>query len=296
MADCAERLPPDGAPARLLMPETLYGRTYTALMTADPAAKAAQVAALVADWQAGRLPAGNGRDAPALAVPDAGRPMRPELLPHTDLPRRKPTTPEGHAALLHAIAHIEFNAINLALDCVYRFRSLPDEFYAGWLQVAAEEADHFARVCTRLAALGHAYGDFPAHRGLWDMAVKTAEDPLARMALVPRVLEARGLDATPPIVAALRRIGDADSIAVLDIILRDEVGHVALGDRWFRHLCAERGLEPEPTYLALMADFDAPWPPGPLNVEARRRAGFSAAEIARLEAGRPRGKVPQSEP
>ena len=278
------------------MPETLYGRTYTALMTADPAAKAAQVAALVADWQAGRLPAGNGRDAPALAVPDAGRPMRPELLPHTDLPRRKPTTPEGHAALLHAIAHIEFNAINLALDCVYRFRSLPDEFYAGWLQVAAEEADHFARVCTRLAALGHAYGDFPAHRGLWDMAVKTAEDPLARMALVPRVLEARGLDATPPIVAALHRIGDADSIAVLDIILRDEVGHVALGDRWFRHLCAERGLEPEATYLALMADFDAPWPPGPLNVEARRRAGFSAAEIARLEAGRPRGKVPQSEP
>ncbi|HMW51221.1 MAG TPA: ferritin-like domain-containing protein [Rhodocyclaceae bacterium] len=278
------------------MPETLYGRTYTALMTADPAAKAAQVAALVADWQAGRLPAGNGRDAPALAVPDAGRPMRPELLPHTDLPRRKPTTPEGHAALLHAIAHIEFNAINLALDCVYRFRSLPDEFYAGWLQVAAEEADHFARVCTRLAALGHAYGDFPAHRGLWDMAVKTAEDPLARMALVPRVLEARGLDATPPIVAALHRIGDADSIAVLDIILRDEVGHVALGDRWFRHLCAERGLEPEATYLALMADFDAPWPPGPLNVEARRRAGFSAAEIVRLEAGRPRGKAPQSEP
>ena len=296
MADCAERLPPDGAPARLLMPETLYGRTYTALMTADPAAKAAQVAALVADWQAGRLPAGNGRDAPALAVPDAGRPMRPELLPHTDLPRRKPTTPEGHAALLHAIAHIEFNAINLALDCVYRFRSLPDEFYAGWLQVAAEEADHFARVCARLAALGHAYGDFPAHRGLWDMAVKTAEDPLARMALVPRVLEARGLDATPPIVAALHRIGDADSIAVLDIILRDEVGHVALGDRWFRHLCAERGLEPEATYLALMADFDAPWPPGPLNVEARRRAGFSAAEIVRLEAGRPRGKAPQSEP
>ncbi|HNA67140.1 MAG TPA: ferritin-like domain-containing protein [Rhodocyclaceae bacterium] len=278
------------------MPETLYGRAYTALMTVDPAVKAARVAVLVADWQAGRLPAADGRDAPVLAVPDAGRPARPALLPHTDLPRRKPTTPEGHAALLHAIAHIEFNAINLALDCVYRFRSLPDEFYAGWLQVAAEEADHFARVCARLAALGHAYGDFPAHRGLWDMAVKTAEDPLARMALVPRVLEARGLDATPPIVAALHRIGDADSIAVLDIILRDEVGHVALGDRWFRHLCAERGLEPEATYLALMADFDAPWPPGPLNVEARRRAGFSAAEIVRLEAGRPRGKVPQSEP
>lgn len=266
--------------------DDLYARAYQALMRCAPADKLAAVAQLHADRAAGRLPLPGQGGCPVLPVEDAGRPPRPELIPHTAVPRRKPGSPEGHAALLHAIAHIEFNAINLALDCVYRFRGLPDDYYDGWLQVAQEEAHHFGLVSARLAELGFAYGDFPAHRGLWDMAVKTAADPLARMALVPRVLEARGLDATPPIVASLRRIGDEASIAVLDIILRDEIGHVALGDRWFRHFCAERGLEPEVTYLGLMAEFDAPWPPRPLNVEARRRAGFSAAEIARLEAGR----------
>ena len=264
----------------------IHARAYQALMACEPLEKAALVAALVADQEAGLLDVPDASPEPVLPVPDAGRPTKPELLAHTAVPRRKPGSPEGHAALLHAIAHIEFNAINLALDCVYRFRGLPADFYAGWLQVAAEEAYHFGLVTERLHAVGHAYGDFPAHRGLWDMAVKTADDPLARMALVPRVLEARGLDATPPIVAGLRRVGDVDSIAVLDIILRDEIGHVALGDRWFRYFCAERGLEPEAAYLGLMAEFDAPWPPRPLNVEARRKAGFSESEIARLEAGK----------
>ena len=211
-----------------------------------------------------------------------GRPARPELIPHTAVPRRKPGSPEGHAALLHAIAHIEFNAINLALDCVYRFRGLPDDYYDGWLQVAREEAHQFGLVSARLADLGFAYGDFPAHRGLWDMAVKTAADPLARMALVPRVLEARGLDATPPIVASLRRIGDEASIAVLDIILRDEIGHVGLGDHWFRQLCNARNLEPESTYRALLRDFKAPRPIAPMNESARLAAGFSPAELAAL--------------
>ena len=268
--------------------DDLHARSWQALMSTDPADKCRRAGQLWRDWQDARLSVPVASACAVVAVDDAGRPALPVLIAHTAVPRRKPGTPEGHAALLHAIAHIEFNAINLALDCVYRFRGLPADFYAGWLQVAAEEAYHFGLVCDRLTALGHVYGDFPAHRGLWDMAVKTANDPLARMALVPRVLEARGLDATPPIVAGLRRIGDEASIAVLDIILRDEIGHVALGDRWFRHFCAERGLDPEPTYLALMTDFDAPWPPKPLNVEARRRAGFSAAEIARLEGGRPR--------
>jgi uncharacterized ferritin-like protein (DUF455 family) len=178
------------------------------------------------------------------------------------------------------------SAINLALDCLYRFPGLPTDFYAGWLQVAKEEAHHFTLLAARLAAFDYVYGDFPAHGGLWRMAAKTASDPLARMALVPRVLEARGLDATPPIVAALRRSGDTESIAVLEIILYDEVAHVALGDRWFRYFCALRGVEPEATYLALIDAFDAPWPPPPLNVAARLAAGFSAAEIASLEAGR----------
>jgi len=269
----------------ITQPPDLQTRALEALMACDPAIKAAQVGALLADWRAGALalPVA-GEVPPALVAP--GRPPRPELVPHTTLPRRKPVSPEGHAALLHAIAHIEFNAINLALDCVYRFAGLPGDYYTGWLEVAAEEAYHFSLVQARLRDLGYAYGDFQAHNGLWEMAIKTADDPLARMALVPRVLEARGLDATPPIVAALRRIGDDATIGVLDIILRDEIGHVALGDRWFRHFCAGRGLEPEATYLSLMARFDAPWPPRPLNVEARRKAGFSEAEIARLEAGK----------
>jgi uncharacterized ferritin-like protein (DUF455 family) len=199
------------------------------------------------------------------------------------VPNRRLSAAGGHAALLHAIAHIEFNAINLALDCVYRFRGLPDDFYSSWIDVAVEEAEHFQLVCTRLSRLGAAYGDFPAHNGLWEMAVKTADDPLARMALVPRVLEARGLDATPPIVAKLRTIGDVDTLVVLDIIMSDEIEHVALGDRWFRYFCAQRGLDPESTYLALIDAFDAPWPRPPLNRVARTAAGFSAAELDRLE-------------
>ncbi|MDD3352728.1 ferritin-like domain-containing protein [Zoogloea sp.] len=272
----------------MMLQDDLHARAYAALMAPDPVTKCRLASTLQADWLDSERTPPRCSATPVLPVPDAGRPERPELLPHTDLPRRKPGAPGGHAALLHAIAHIEFNAINLALDCIYRYRELPADYYTGWLQVAVEEAYHFGLISDRLADLGHAYGDFPAHRGLWDMAVKTAEDPLIRMALVPRVLEARGLDATPPIVASLRRIGDQASIGVLDIILRDEIGHVALGDRWFRYFCAQRGLEPEATYLELMEAFDAPWPPRPLNAEARRQAGFSEAEIARLEAGKPR--------
>jgi len=272
----------------------LHARAWQALMSPVPADKAAFTRRLFDDWRAGRVVVPDASPCPVLAVDDPGRPERPELIAHTAVVRRKPGSVEGRAALLHAIAHIEFNAINLALDCVYRFRGLPADFYAGWLQVAAEEAYHFGLVSERLGASGFAYGDFPAHRGLWDMAVKTAADPLARMALVPRVLEARGLDATPPIIASLRRIGDDATIAVLDIILRDEIGHVALGDRWFRHFCAGRGLEPEATYLALMTEFDAPWPPKPLNVEARLQAGFSAVEITRLEGVKPKRSQSES--
>jgi len=219
---------------------------------------------------------------PRVEIP--GRPALPELVAADAVPRRSPFTPEGHAALLHAIAHIEFNAINLALDCVARFPAMPECFAADWLKVAAEEAYHFGLVCERLAALGHRYGDFPAHNGLWEMAVKTDADLCARMALVPRVLEARGLDATPPIIAKLKAVGDEATVAVLDIILRDEIGHVAIGDHWFRICCAERGLEPESTYEVLIEAFEAPPPKPPFNREARLAAGFSEAELARFEA------------
>jgi uncharacterized ferritin-like protein (DUF455 family) len=255
-----------------------------ALMCRDPAEKCAAAARLEADWRAGRLSRAAPGEFVAERVEIPGRPNRPELIPAGDVPRRSPYSPTGHAALLHAIAHIEFNAINLALDCALRFPTMPDEFIGDWLRVAAEEAHHFSLLAARLADLGHAYGDFPAHNGLWEMAVKTDADLTARMALVPRVLEARGLDATPPIVAKLKAIGDAQTIAILDIILRDEIGHVAIGDRWFRAACAERGLDAEAEYRRLIAFFDAPMPRPPFNREARLAAGFSESELAWFEA------------
>ena len=250
-------------------------------MLCDPVAKCVATRSLFADWREGLHVVQPGAD-DAVPIEVPGRPPRPPLVDGRQVPRRGIGSREGHAALLHAIAHIEFNAINLALDCVLRFRSMPAEFHDDWLRVAAEEAYHFGLVRDRLLALGFDYGDFPAHNGLWVMACRTAHDLLARMALVPRVLEARGLDATPPIRAKLQSIGEEDSAAVLDIILRDEIGHVAIGDRWFRALCAARGCEPEQTYLALIDDFGAPRPHPPLHREARLAAGFSEQELDRL--------------
>lgn len=269
------------------MIKSVHQLAHAALLINDPAAKCDATAALLEGWTAGSFVLVNGRDDPH-PVTTPGRPARPVLVEPQRVPRRRVSSPEGHAALLHAIAHIEFNAINLALDCVMRFRSFPVEFHAGWVRVAAEEAVHFGLVRARLRDLGFDYGDFTAHNGLWEMACRTASDALARMALVPRVLEARGLDATPPIMEKLRKIGDLESVAVLEIILRDEIGHVALGDHWFRQLCAAQGLEPEATYLELIEAFDAPRPQPPLHEAARLQAGFSPREIAHFKLGRQR--------
>ena len=223
------------------------------------------------------------------AAPLPGHPERPPLLPHTAVARRSPATREGRAALIHAIAHIEFNAINLALDAIWRFADMPRQFYLDWLQVAAEEARHFRLLRDHLRAhLGHDYGDFPAHQGLWAMCEKTAHDIVARMALVPRTLEARGLDATPLIQHKLRSVGTPDALAavdILDTILREEIGHVAIGNHWFGWLCARRGLEPLAHYAWLAQHYEAPRPKPPINAEARRAAGFSQAELAWLDNG-----------
>lgn len=208
-----------------------------------------------------------------------GVPARPEIVPPGKVARRRPGSEEGHAALLHAIAHIEFTAIDLALDHALRFAPMPAGYCAHWLAVAVEEASHFGLVRECLRNLDSDYGDFPAHDLLWRMAERTADDVLARMALVPRLLEARGLDANPAIRRKLAGIGDMRAAAALDVILRDEIGHVGLGDRWFRHLCDERGLDPESTYRTLVRDYAAPWPQAPLNREARLAAGFTAAEL-----------------
>jgi uncharacterized ferritin-like protein (DUF455 family) len=217
-----------------------------------------------------------------------GRPLRPELRAHLDMPKRSPFTAEGLAALIHAVTHIEFNAINLALDAIWRFAGMPRAYYLDWVQVAAEEAHHFSLLRAQLQAMRHDYGDFAAHTGLWDMARKTEGDVLARMALVPRTLEARGLDATPPMQAKLRKVATPDAlraVAILDIILRDEIKHVAIGNHWYRQLCAERGLAPIAAYAALARHYGAPRLKGPLNLQARREAGFDAAELALLSAG-----------
>lgn len=219
-----------------------------------------------------------------IAEPGAlpGRPQRPRLVPAKDVPMRSHMTSEGRVALLHAIVHIEFNAINLALDAIWRFSGMPEDYYRDWLKVAIEEAEHFELLSKRLAAYGAAYGDCDAHDGLWQMAQSTAGDVLARMALVPRTLEARGLDASPAVKAKLAAAGDAESAAALDIILRDEIGHVAIGNRWFHHLCAERGLDPVPTYSHLVKQHAAPRLRPPFNLEARRAAGFFPEEIDAL--------------
>jgi uncharacterized ferritin-like protein (DUF455 family) len=212
-----------------------------------------------------------------------GRPARPLLVPASRVPARSTATAAGRAALLHSIAHIEYNAINLALDAIWRFPGLPDRYYRDWLQVAREEARHHELLAKHLATLGVAYGDFDAHNGLWEMAERTRGDVLARMALVPRTLEARGLDATPGIRARFVASGDTAAADILDIILRDEIGHVAIGNRWYRHLCCVRGCDPHLTYEELASRFRAPRLRGPFNVEARRRAGFDEAEIDSLQ-------------
>ncbi|MFN3631087.1 MAG: ferritin-like domain-containing protein [Casimicrobiaceae bacterium] len=253
----------------------LRARALVALGEADPARKVAAVLALSPEV----IDAATAFDTPDCP----GRPLRPLLVAPSEVPRRNPRSIEGRAALLHAIAHIEFNAINLALDAVVRFPRLPAAFYRDWLGVAQEEALHFNLLAEHLTTLGFAYGDFPAHDGLWEMAQKTRGDVLARMALVPRTLEARGLEASPMIRDKLLAAGDARAAAILERILRDEVGHVAIGNRWFRWLCAERGLDPVATYPQLARLYRAPRLRGPFNLEARRAAGFTEAELAGLD-------------
>jgi uncharacterized ferritin-like protein (DUF455 family) len=263
------------------MPNELRLSALASLLECDPAAKAAGVTALRHAWRQRAITL--ARDA-SLAAPEGipGRPALPALVPPLAVQRRSMRTVEGRAALLHALAHIEFNAINLALDALWRFPDMPDDYYADWLQVAAEEAHHFTLLADHLRSQGYAYGDFTGHNSLWDMVEKTADDVLARMALVPRTLEARGLDAAPPVRAKLAQAGDMAAAAILDIILRDEIGHVAIGNRWFGYLCAERGLEPLAAYADLAIRYKAPPLRGPFNMEARRAAGFTELELAQL--------------
>ncbi len=260
----------------------LFPAIHAALLADTPADKIALTHALVAAFAQGELVADHNASPPEeIAVP--GRPSRPRLVHPRDVPQRGLGSLEGRAAFLHAIAHIEFNAINLALDAAYRFRGLPPAFRADWLHVADDEARHFTLLSARLAELGFAYGDFDAHDGLWEMARKTAHCDRSRMALVPRVLEARGLDVTPGMIFRLRDVGDEASAAILELILREEVAHVAAGSRWYHWCCDRDGLPPGREFIRLVREVRGNVRP-PFNREARLAAGFDAEELGNLEA------------
>lgn len=216
-------------------------------------------------------------------VTTPGRPAKPTLVSPRDVARRNLATQEGRIALIHAIAHIEFNAINLALDAIYRFQEMPLDYYKDWMSVAFEEAQHFAMLSKRLQELGCEYGNYDAHNGLWEMALKTQHSAIARMALVPRVLEARGLDVTPGMIKRLQGHGDNATVAILKIIFEQEIGHVAIGSRWFSYACELENVSPEETFQDLLKEFMAGELRGPFELEARRKAGFSDAELKVLQ-------------
>jgi uncharacterized ferritin-like protein (DUF455 family) len=214
-----------------------------------------------------------------------GSPPRPELVHPQNVPRRSPFTPQGHAALVHSIAHIEFNAINLALDAVWRFADLPEQYYRDWMRVAQEEAKHFTLLRQHLLERGYDYGDFQAHEGLWTMCASTQHDVIARMALVPRTLEARGLDAIPLVQAKLRKVATPDAkavVAILDLILQEEVGHVSVGNHWYHWLCQRAELDPDHFHKLASDRYGGPRLKPPFNISGRRMAGFTESEINAL--------------
>jgi uncharacterized ferritin-like protein (DUF455 family) len=260
---------------------SLFDRAHACLSAASPEDKVAATFAAAAAFDRGELVIVDDAPAPEpIRMP--GRPEYPRLVHPRDLPRRGFGTDEGRAAFIHSIAHIEFNAIDLAWDAVYRFRGMPAAFHADWVSVASDEARHFMMLRERLRQLGHDYGDFEAHNGLWEMAEKTAHDGLARMALVPRVLEARGLDVTPTMITKLRALGDDATADVLVVILREEVAHVAAGSRWYRWYCQRAGVDPLPRFRELLLQYAGGALHGPFNREARLAAGFDDDELAQL--------------
>ena len=260
--------------------DSLFEQALACLKLKVPKQKVEETYALQESWLNKTLKINALESVVSLPVP--GRPDKPELVEPRDVPRRNFTSLKGRLTLVHAIAHIEFNAINLALDAVYRFQHMPEQYYTDWCLVAAEEAQHFTMLSDYLESHGVSYGDFPAHNGLWEMAVKTDADVLVRMALVPRVLEARGLDVTPGMIEKLGPTGDEQLISILQRIFSDEIGHVKIGTYWYQYLCRERSLESEQTFLELIDKYMQGAKFGPFETEARIEAGFTKEELQSL--------------
>lgn len=258
----------------------LYYQAHACLLSSDIDSKVAHTHATAERWRRGEFVLG---ESGVVSIHEPGRPDKPQRVDKCYLPKRGMQSKEARAALIHALCHIEFNAINLAWDAVYRFRGLPWAFYADWIQVADEEAHHFSLLRDYLRTQGYDYGDFNAHDGLWQMALETAHDPLVRMALVPRVLEARGLDVMPGIMMRFRKGGYQDVVAILEIIQSDEVGHVKIGSRWFHYLCKQRGLDSEAVFRDLLEKYMKNYAKGSIDREARQQAGFSEYELDYLD-------------
>ena len=258
----------------------LFDQAFHCLLLDSPKLKVEATFTLQKSWLDKELIINPLSDIRSLPVP--GRPDKPELVDARDVPRRNFSSLKGRLALVHAIAHIEFNAINLALDAVYRFQDMPEQYYSDWCRVAAEEAQHFTMLSDYLESHGMSYGDSPAHNGLWEMAVKTDFDVLVRMALVPRVLEARGLDVTPTMIEKLKSTGDTRLIAILQKIFDEEIGHVKIGSYWYKMLCSERDLEPQETFLQLIKKYMEGAKFGPFETQARIDAGFTPEELQSL--------------
>ena len=258
----------------------LHQRAYLCLIETDVELKRALVSELYKQLNNGELTI---EPIELADVNVAGRPAKPELVSPREVPKRKLGSDKGKAAAIHSFCHIEFNAINLACDVAYRFQYMPREFYQDWCRVASEEAYHFGLLHDRLQQLGYQYGDFPAHNGLWVLSQKTAHDVLDRMAMIPRVMEARGLDVTPMIQKKFASVGDQDTVAILDIILRDEITHVEAGTRWFQYVCNERNLDAEPTYIELVKKYMKGDVHCPMHIDARKQAGFTNSELETLK-------------
>ena len=245
----------------------------TVLTAADPQDKIRAARTAARDWRLERL----GHEFAATMPPRPARPSRPELLPPNRMPKRgRIGSDASRVAMIHALAHIEFVAIDLAFDLLGRFGAhFPPGFVDDWMRVGADEAMHFALLDRRLRALGSFYGALPAHDGLWEAAVETAHDPLARLAVVPMVLEARGLDITPATITRFEAVGDAATARILTRILADEERHVRAGTRWFRHGCESAGLAPVESWKALVARHFRGVLKPPFNDSARARAGLT---------------------
>ena len=262
------------------MSNNLFEAALCCIKMSDPFEKASAAKTLYKQW------AGNKLDARSLNQPERilipGRPARPCLVDPRRVPKRGFKSRQGLVKLAHAIAHIEFNAINLALDAAYRFRDMPHDFYTDWLRVAAEESSHFLMLAEYLENNHAQYGDYDAHNGLWEMALKTDHDVMVRMALVPRVLEARGLDVTPAMIDKLDKVGEQQLVDILKVIHKEEIGHVLTGTRWFNYVCEQRALSPRVIFTELLDKHMKGVVFGPFDEASRIQAGFTEDEMQHL--------------